>query len=491
MIWSLLRFQFVRAYRSSTLATQIATTGLAALFAYIPIGGLLLLTGLGLPYVLREQGIDPVTAAESVILPALLCAAPFVAYVHRRIQAPLPALLSRPSPRGRLATALTVTGAMNVSMGVLTTVVICYWSTGVATDTSLVPAILWIVGGLVALAGFHFVCQLLRLTLHRSILAFGAAGASMIVVTLADSFVGAAWLSAGSAWLFSGVRSFDGIAISVLVASVSLLFAASQSWLRHTLYLDRLLGEPSKRRASRDFLRDLEPLIRTDLRLLLRNSRGRQVAANFFFLPVLSVLYIDLSMQPGQGYQLIFAGVWAAFANVNYLGISQRVRYRFMDGLAARPISFREMTTSVLRIADMATAACGAIAIALTAFLVPVGYVSVVAAIFLYVGGVVNGLCAYVSVIIRAPFEPQGGMFDFQGTPEGDQFIPVLLLNLAGLFPLGLILAFVPDVTHWTVITGIGGLGVIAIAMRGMIVDSVTRLHRRRRHRLMDSYREG
>ena len=196
MFWSLLRFQFVRTYRSSTLATRIASTGIAVLFAYLPLGGLLLLTGLGLPYVLREQGIDPVTAAESVILPALLCAAPFVAYFHRRIQAPLPALLSRPIRRAKLATALVVMNAVNVSMGVTTVLLVAYGSTGILPRVDPVPAIVWLIGALAVVAGFHGVCQVLRLTLHRSVAAFGAAGVALIAGTLADSFVGAAWVSA-------------------------------------------------------------------------------------------------------------------------------------------------------------------------------------------------------------------------------------------------------------------------------------------------------
>lgn len=491
MLWSLLRFQALRIFRSSTVATQIATTGLAALFAYIPIGGLLLLTGLGLPYVLREQGMDPVAAAEPVILPALLCAAPFVAYFHRQVRAPLPALLSRPVPRTRLANALTVVSALNISMGVLTVLVVAYWATGIAQGVALVPALAWLVCGLVVIAGFHFVCQILRLTLHRSMTAFAAAGITLVAGTLADSFTGPGWTSSGSAWLFAGVRGLDGIVIPTLFASVGCLFAVSRSWMTQMLYLDRLLGDASKRRASRDFLRDLGPVIRTDLRLLLRNSRARLVGAMFLYAPILVVMYIDLSTQPGQSYQILVAGLWVGVASVNYLGMSQRARNGFMDGLATRPVSFREMTESVLRIADGGIAMGAVIAFLTMPFIAPLSYLWLVGAIFLYVAGVVNSTASVASVLIRAPYEPQGGMFDMQGTPDGDQFIPIFLLNLGALVPLFLILFFAPDPTHGWVSAVIGGIGGAGFAARRVFLQTITGLHHERRHTLMESYREG
>ncbi len=403
---------------------QIATTGLAALFAYIPIGGLLLLTGLGLPYVLREQGIDPVTAAESAILPVLLCLAPFVAYFHRRIQAPLPALLSRPSPRGRLATALTVTGAINVSMGVLTTVVICYWS-------------------------------------------------------------------AGSAWLFSGVRELDVVAIITLMVGVGVLFTAAQRWISSTLYLDRLFGDSRTRRASRGVLRTFGPLARTDLRLLLRNSRMRILALQCIFMGGAAAIYAALSLKPDQEFQLAVAAFWASATSLNYLGVSQRARKNFTDGLAARPIPFRQLSQSVLGIADLLTVGTAVIALVTALFIVPAEYVILLGATFVYVAGIVNGTCTVVSVIIRAPYDPNSGMFSMQGTAGGSQFFPVLAMNLGCVGPLAAALFLVPDPTIWYVPAGVAAVGAAGLAARPILLSYLASFHERRRHTLMEHYREG
>ena len=491
MFWSLLRFQFVRTYRSSTLATRIASTGIAVLFAYLPLGGLLLLTGLGLPYVLREQGIDPVTAAESVILPALLCAAPFVAYFHRRIQAPLPALLSRPIRRAKLATALVVMNAVNVSMGVTTVLLVAYGSTGILPRVDPVPAIVWLIGALAVVAGFHGVCQVLRLTLHRSVAAFGAAGVALIAGTLADSFVGAAWVSAWSTWLFSGVRELDVVAIITLMAGVGVLFTAAKRWMSHTLYLDRLLGDSHTRRASRDGLRTLGPLARTDLRLLLRNSRMRVLALQCILMGGAAAIYAALSLKPDQEFQLAVAAFWASATSLNYLQVSQRARKNFTDGLAARPIPFRQLSQSVLGIADLLTAVTAVIALVTAAFLVPAGYVILLGATFVYVAGIVNGTCAVVSVVIRAPYNPDGGMFSLQGSAGGSQFLPVLAMNLGCVAPVAAALLLVPNPTVWYVPAGIAAVGATGLAARPILLSYLASFHKRRRHTLMEHYREG
>lgn len=490
MLRTLIRFQILRSFRSSALAERVATTGLAVLFAYLPVGALFLFGSAGLPFFLENQGIDPLAAAEKAMLPVLLCTAPFMAYFHQRVTAPLPALISRPVSRSRIARTFTITGALNLSMAASGVALLCYWATGVARTVSPVSAIAWIAATLAVLTCAHLIAHGLRIVLHDSSALFAVVSGALLAGVLADSFAGFGWTGQTGRWMFEGARTLAIVPPLTLLGAAVTLFVTVQRLQANILYLDRFSGQVSKAHPSRDGFRDLSAVLRTDLRLILRNRRVQIAALSTVITSMLAPSFFVLAAQSGKEMLLLLGCFTISAPSTQYLTLAHRARSEFMDGLAARPLPFQQLTGCAVRIADTLVAASAALAVMLVLASDP-AYVPLTVGAFLYSAGVANNIGAFVSTLFRTPFDINAGMVSLQGSADGRQMLPIVLSNFSAIAPLVGFLFLVPSLTVWYVPTTLAAVGLAGIGLRPVVLSSIAAFHRRHRHRIMQRYREG
>jgi len=490
MLRTLIGFQILRSFRSSALAERVATTGLAVLFAYLPVGALFLFGSAGLPFFMENQGIDPLAAAEKAMLPVLLCTAPFMAYFHQRVTAPLPALLSRPVSRSRIARTFTITSALNLSMAASGVLLLCYWATGVARTVSPVSAIAWIAAALAVLTCAHLIAHGLRVVLHDSSALFAVVSGALLAGVLADSFAGFGWTGQTGRWMFEGARTLAIVPPLTLLGATAALFATVQRLQARILYLDQLSDRSSEGRPSRDIFRRLSPVLRTDLRLLLRNRRMQISTLSTVVITALAGGFFVLAARSGDTLQLFLACMYVSAPGLFYLALAQRARSRFMDGLAARPLPFKQMSRAVLRVADTLLGASAVLAVVIVGVQAP-SYIPLTVAALLYSAGISNSVGVFVSTLIRAPFDVRGGMVSLQGSADGSQMVPVALANLTSFAPLLGFLFFVPSLTAWYVPATVAAVGLVGIGLRPVVLSGVAAFHRKQRYQLMERYREG
>lgn len=488
VLWTLLQQQVLRFRRSSTLSQRVATLGLGVLFGYLPILALVILIGVGLPFLFAEQGADVVARLESGILPGILLLAPVAAYLHRQLPVNPTPFLVRPVSRSTLVVATTLRSSVNLTQMGVALVLVSTWASGILPRVPVRAAIGSLAAWLACLALLHLIAQMLRALLHHSLLGFVAVSALVLGGLIGDIGFGTAATASLSQWLLEGCRSGSLAAGLVLVGSLTLGSMAAYTSLRRLFYLDRMRSRRSGR-ASRGVLRILPPMLRTDLRLFLRTTRMRMLLLNAALFTLLAGINTLNAIQGDASllwFNALFMIPLPALLVTLPLG---RSRCRFADGLSTRPSPDRAKSRSALRIADGFVLAGAAVVVPLTLALKPSAS-PLILSTYLYTFGVANVYGVFMGGWLETPHDPNAGMFDMQGTPGGNEFGPTFAANLlCAALPAGL--AFLaPSPTGWQAWVPLLIAGALGLAARRVLLQRIAARHRGRRYGRLERFRE-
>lgn len=489
MLRTLLQQQVLRFRRSSALSQRVATLGLSVLFGYLPILALVILVGAGLPFLLAEQGVDVVPALESGVLPGILCLAPLAAYLHRQLPIDPAPFLVRPVSRATLVVATTLRSSLNLTQIGIATVLISMWATGILPNVPVGGAIGSLAAWAACLALLHCIAQGLRVLLHRSLIGFFGASAVLVGALVGDLAFGPGATASFSEWLLGGCRTGSLPAGLLLTGTAALTAFAAHTALRRLFYLDRTQSRRSGH-ASRGVLRILPSMLRTDLRLFLRSTRMRVLllnAALFTFLAGINTFNAIQGDSSLLWFNALFMIPLPALLVTMPLG---RSRCRYADGLSVLPSPDRAETWSPLYIADALAVAGAVLVVPLTLALAPSAS-PLVLGTYLYTFGVVNVYGVFMGGWLETPHDPNAGMFDMQGTPDGNQFGPTFAANLVcAALPAGLAV-LAPSPTAWQAWVPLFVAGTVGLAARRVLVRRVVAEHRKRRYGRLERFREA
>lgn len=490
LIYRLLRLRILQGLRSPFLVKNLASGAVAAFFVVVPMLAFVAIGGAGFPLLLKKEGVDPTVAVESGIVPALLVLALAAAYVHRSLQLTVLPLLSRPVKRRTIAWVMVAWSGVNVTQGLALVIALSMWSTGVFLQIDTGPALAWLAGLGLAVAALQVLAHLLRVLLHRTLMGFLATGVIGAGLLLLDLFSASSMTAEAGRIFFASLRNGE-VLLPLLVAAVTVgLALLARRATRPILYTDDLGRDAAANRPSRDALRRLPVVLRTDARLMLRNRRTRMIAFNCLLWPFFGMTQIMLGLQQDQVISIIVGSALLPIGSLTfYLVHARRLRGQFFDGLLVRPISTAALTRSMMYLSDVALSAGVAVGVVYLSVVSP-EHVPLLLAFGLYGAGVAHIVGAFTSLLPTNPYPPNLGNFDMTGATVGGSATGIIFASNVVVGGLPVVLCFLaPSLTAWYVAAVPAAAGLAGLAARPMLTRYASTLRNRRRYTLASGYR--
>jgi hypothetical protein len=334
------------------------------------------------------------------------------------------------------------------------------------------------------------VAHLLRVLLHRTMIGFFATGVIGAGLLLLDLFSpGSVTAEAGSVF-FSSLRNGEPLLpVLVAAATVGLALLARRVTLP-LLYTDDLGRDVSANRPSRDALRRLPAVLRTDARLLLRNRRTRMIVFNCLLWPFFGMTQIMLGVQQDQVISIIVGAALLPIGSLTfYMVHARRLRGQFFDGLLVRPISGAALTRSMMYLSDVGLCVGVTVGVVYLSFVSP-AHLPLILGFGLYGVGVAHLVGAFTSLLPTNPYPPNLGNFDMTGTAVGGSAMGIIFASNVAVGGLPVVLCFLaPSLTTWYVAAAPAVVGLAGLAARPTLIRYATTLRDRRRYTLASGFR--
>lgn len=471
---------------------KLAVKVLTVLFVWTPLYLYAMAGGLFSGLLFEEVffNVDMAAIASRFALYFLIIWSALDILFRPRIPLPLFPYLSTPIGRGKIALfyqAISVFGQFNLLPFLF---ILFFWVSnflwaGVPFGWA------WMLLFLTLSAGFHFLVNLLRMSLARRYLPIVCTLLVAVALAALEWRYDIATLSGLSMALFEAMLqgAFWPLA-AALVASGAALYVSTGQVARSLYVDDRILSRPRAKAVGKGLRHSFaDGMLAFEWKLIWRNRRPRML---LFFI-IYFVLFSAYVFMPSDGSEtlskinILLGLTMPVIGSLQFAASAFNFRSTFYDGMASRPISIRSTLSTVFNITNIQfVGAFGLLSIFILA-LQKFWILPFVVYMLLYGLGL-KYLVPYTYILEARRFELNGNVFGGVPAQYYKNWWASALYTLPAIFLPALLVLLLPG-RHW------GGMAIAIVGLAGLLwrrkwIDGAVKRLERKRYLVMEEFRK-